>query len=635
MINKINYSNLRKKIGKYHIFMLIYILSGIASSYLSYNYKLNREHIGIIFIIGSILSIYVSRNFPPTSENYQNIKGWSVYFFKISLIVWISLAILSIIIFSNSRKEYYLPLIYFLTISLMATIISMQILIPKNLSKFVVIIIFIEIIILSTILNASFIYLFSSPYGNDSLIHIGYISSISNTGNIDSYGYAGQYHEYPLYHILFAETMMLSNIDNDMALLVFGLIQVIILLFVLIMSSRLFNIKAGLLSVLVISLATYLLIPKYTHFTGSFAIIFFMIFLYFLLFRSDPIFSISVSNLIIFIGLNFIHPLIPIIIIFTIFIVIFGEKILKLTDVKMKNSFIFLNIILMLYQWTRSTKGGILVTISESIKSIFEGRSVTQATLSQFYSRVDIILYELGYIILVLFGIVGALAYLKPSTAKQKTVRIQEKGILLSIITLVFVPIPYFLALIFPNSLPARWFPYIEVLVGIFAGGILTAYYKDLSKYKFMIFIIMFILIFFLITSPIANPNSQLYSKELATRSGLTMSEEEGITFAKINYGNDSVRGNSKYAYFFYGFYPNDTQRIIDPRDNNTFSDGLLMIRDYDMDKGFTIPLWGKKGLLLDIVYPTPQFLSDLDAKKKIYDSQSVNMYLNADRFDK
>lgn len=621
---------MREKIGIFHIFILIYIISGIASVYLSYVHKLNREHIGIIFIIGSILSFYVSRNFPPISENYQNIK--SSYFFKISLIIWISLAILSIIIFSKYRQNYYLPLIYFLAISLMATIISMQILIPKNLSKFVVIIIFIEIIILSTILNASFIFLFSSPYGNDSLIHIGYISSILNTGNIESYGHAGQYHEYPLYHILFAETIMLSNIDNNMALLVFGLIQVIILLFVLIMSQRLFNIKAGLLSVLMISLATYLLIPKYTHFTGSFAIIFFMIFLYFLLFRSDPIFSISVSNLIIFIGLNFIHPLIPIIIIFTIFIVVFGKKIFKLSDIKMKNSFIFLNIILMLFQWARTTKGGISEMINESIRSIFEGRSVTQATLSQFYSRIDIILYELGYIILVLLGIVGALAYLKTFATKQKLVSTQEKGILLSIITLTFVPLPYFLALIFPNNLPARWFPYIEVLVGIFAGGILTAYYKDLSKYKFMIFIIMSILIFFLITSPIANPNSQLYSKDLSTRSGLTISEEEGITFAKINYGNDSVRGNSKYTYFFYEFYPNDTKRIIDPRDNKTFSDGLLMIRDYDMNKGFTIPLWGKKGLLYDIVYPTPQFLNDLGAKKKIYDSQSVNMYLNADK---
>ncbi len=622
-INKINYSNLRKKI--YHVFILIYIISGIASAYLSYTHKLNREHIGVIFIIGSILSFYVSRNFPPISEKYQNIKSWPEYFFKISLIVWISLAILAIIIFSYYRQNYYLPLIYFLAISLMATIISMQILIPKNLSKFIVIIIFSEIIILSTILNASFIFLFSSPYGNDSLIHIGYISSILNTGNIESYGHAGQYHEYPLYHILFAETIMLSKIDNNMALLVFGLIQIIILLFVLIMSQRLFNIKAGLLSVLIISLATYLLIPKYTHFPGSFAIIFFMIFLYFLLFRSEPIFSILVSNLIIFIGLQFIHPLIPIIIIFTIFIVVFGKKIFKLSDIKIKNSFIFFNIILMLYQWMRLTKGGILAIISGSIKSIFEG-SVTQATLSQFYSRIDIILYELGYIILVLLGIVGALVYLK---SFEKKVRIQEKGILLSIITLTFVPLPYFLALIFPNSLPARWFPYIEVLVGIFAGGILTAYYKDLSKYKFMIFIIMSILIFFLITSPIANPNSQLYSKDLSTRSGLTISEEEGITFAKTNYGNNSVRGNSKYTYFFYEFYPNDTKRIIDPRDNKTFSDGLLMIRDYDMDKGFTIPLWGKKGLLYDIVYPTPQFLNDLSAKKKIYDSQSVNMYLN------
>lgn len=518
----------------------------------------------------------------------------------------------------------------------MGVIISMQILVPKMLSKFTVCMIFIEIIILSTILNGSFLLLFPTPYGNDSLVHIGYISNIMNTGNIDGYSIIGKYHEFPIYHILFAETMLTSNIDNNVALLVLGVVQILILLFILIICGRLFNIKAGLLSTLLISLATYLLVPRYTHFTGSFAVIFFMIFLYFLLFHSDSkIFSMSVLNLIMLITLNFIHPLTPIIIIFTILIVYFSYNILKLSSFRMKISFIFLNINLMLFQWTRSSqKGSILSTFVGSMESVFEGgRSTTRATLSPFYNWTDVVTYELGPIILILFGIAGALIFIRSDLQnlwkEGKTIYIQEKKILLSVATLIFIPLPYFLALIYPNSLPARWFPYIEVLAGIFAGAVLATYYDDLSRYKFRyaIFIIIFVLIFFLITSPIANPNNKLYSEELSGRSALTASEDQGIRFAKTNNINNSVRGNSKYIYYYYGQIFDNRSKLIDPRDARTFSNGLILVRSYDIDKGFVIPFTSSKGLLLEVVPPTEQFLDALNVKNKIYSSQSVNIY--------
>jgi len=242
------------ELNLYHYFILIYVFAGILSVFLSFKHKLNREDVGIVFLIGSFLSLYVYRNFRQTGENSQ-ISG-KAHFLKFSLIVWICIAVFSIYMFLNSRQNYFLPLIYFLSISLMAVIISMQILIPERLSKFAVCMIFIEIVILSTILNGSFLSLFPTPYGNDSLVHIGYISYIMNTGNTDGYSAIGKYHEFPIYHILFAETMLISNIDNNMVMLVFGVVQTLILLFVLIVCGRLFNIKAGLLSTLLISLAS-------------------------------------------------------------------------------------------------------------------------------------------------------------------------------------------------------------------------------------------------------------------------------------------------------------------------------------------------------------------------------------------
>ena len=623
------------KLRAYHYFILAYVFAGVLSIILSFKHKLNREDVGIVFLIGSFLSLCVARNVLQTGENSQTSER--THFLKASLVVWICLAVFSIYTFLNSRQDYYLPLIYFLSISLMAVIISMQILIPKKLSKFAICIMFVEIIILSTILNGSFLLLFPTPYGNDSLVHIGYISYIMNTGNIDGFSAIGKYHDFPIYHILFAETMLMSNIDNSVAVLVFGFVQTLILLFVLIVCGRLFNIKAGLLSALLISFATYLLVPKYTHFTGSFAVIFFVIFLYFLLFHSDSkIFSMSVCYLIVLIALNFIHPLIPIIIIFTIFIMLAGKHLFKFSF-RMKTSFVALNIILILFQWTRSTqKGDMLSTFVGSMESALDGgrRSITQATTSLFYNRIDIVMYELGNIVLILFGIAGALTFLRPDNLNNlwkegKVVCIQEKKILLSLVTLIFIPLPYFLAMIYPNSLPARWFAYIDVLAGIFAGGILVTYYNGLSRYKFRyaIFVIMFVLIFFSITSPTANPNSQLYSRNLSNRFALTASEDQGIRFVKINHINNSVRGNSEYIYYYYGQIFDNRSRLIDPRDVRTFNNGLILIRNYDMDTGFVIPLFGSKGLQREVIFPTQQFISTLYNKSKIYSSQSVNIY--------
>lgn len=179
--------------------------------------------------------------------------------------------------------------------------------------------------------------------------------------------------------------------------------------------------------------------------------------------------------------------------------------------------------------------------------------------------------------------------------------------------------------MIYPQSLPARWFPYIEIFASLFAGFSIYIIFNNLSKskYKYILILLTSVLIFFLVSNPVINPNSQLYVSEISTRSGLTSSEIDASNF--INQYSDikTIKGNSKFIAFVN---INSThENYIDPDEG--FMSGLNVIRDYDIEKGFTIPLFGAKGKLLDFIYPGEEFFELMDMSNKVYNNGNLTMY--------
>jgi len=161
----------------------------------------------------------------------------------------------------------------------------------------------------------------------------------------------------------------------------------------------------------------------------------------------------------------------------------------------------------------------------------------------------------------------------------------------------------------------------------MFAGVAILLIFQKLSKYKFITVLISAITIFFMITSPIVNPNNQLYAKELSGRSALIQSEIEAAEF--INWLNPrEIHANSKYIYFInmnYGDYKN----LINPDKPDTYRSGLVILRNYDLEKGFTIPLFGAKGKLLEVIYPSEEFYKFLNNSIKMYENGEVRIYYN------
>jgi len=326
--------------------------------------------------------------------------------------------------------------------------------------------------------------------------------------------------------------------------------------------------------------------------------------------------------------INLMHPILAFIVAFTLIILYGLARIIRsmgIIDVR----YVIVSIFLMLLQYIRPIPGqeSLFSVFVSQITSILNGfGSATQATLSPLYNWGDILLYDLGFALLMAFGICGALLILKMSEKNKFEVNnLKDRRILFSSVALILVPIPFVLTLIIPNSLPDRWFVFITVFLGFFAAITLYLYARLLNKYAFLVIIVIQSIIFFSITTPISNQNSQIYSEDLSSRFSNTLSEMKAIDFFKNMVNVTTISANSLFLRPINISLFTD-EHFLDPT-KTAYKDQVLIVRNYDMDKGFTIPLWGEQGLLLKTIYPTKDFIAYTDHVDKFYENGEVRAF--------
>lgn len=621
----------------YNTFVLSYILGGLIAIIISNVYGFNREVIGVVILLGAIIPFFLQIKPQLYNQICCGDENYSVSNFnKIAFIIWLCLSLLSVVISSYSKNDYHLPLIYFIVIVSAILIISLQIFHSNGVRKYEVYLILFEIILISLIIATSYIYLFPEAYGNDSSYHVNYITSILESGNIGNY--EGYYVNYPFYHILYSNTLLISNTSIKFVQFMLAFVQIIFLLFIFTISNRLFNHEIALLSTLLASISTNLIVPRYMHFPGTFTSIFFVliIFLYFSQYVQNRNDVVHMKSLLIFsfLALVFSHPLTPAITIGALFTFFVTIKLLKFTNIKFNVSLMLITIILTIMRWMQTTKTGqnLFSNFVLSIKNAFEkdsniSESVSQATLTSLYDFKEILLYDLGFVMILFLGIIGAFLILK-LYYHNKFDWTGEKRFVLAVTTLVFVPIPYALAIVYPQSLPARWFPFIEIFSTIFAGVALYSIFQNMknSNLKYVIHLMIIFIVFFSITSPIANPNNHIYSTNVSTRAALMQSEINAANFVNTFIDESTIRGNSKYLHFINRDIAN-TNHFINPLLNQSYQKGTIVIRDEDLDKGFIIPLYGSKNKLLDIISPNDIFNETLNGCNNMYYNKEVNIY--------
>ena len=87
----------------------------------------------------------------------------------------------------------------------------------------------------------------------------------------------------------------------------------------------------------------------------------------------------------------------------------------------------------------------------------------------------------------------------------------------------------------------------------------------------------------------------------------------------------EQLKGNSK---FISNVIPNSTMKqYVNPEKPDTYNSGLIVLRQYDLKKGFTIPLFGANKKLLDIIYPNEEFYKYINSTNEIYDNGDLYIY--------
>lgn len=611
----------------------MYIIGGFSATILSYINHFNKEYVGIAFVIGAILAILLLKMGNNKVELNSVSKGLSKNNFKILTIIFLVSCIALILVF-YSIQNYYLPLQYFIILSIGSFAIISQILLSSDISNFRQKAILSEILLLSTITFASFLFLFPSPYGNDAPYHVEFINQILNSGYLPL---QGQYENYPVYHLLFVANVLLAKIASfKLVQFVLLLIQLIFVLFIFSLSKRFFNPKVALISTLIVSFCPYLSQAKYMYFPGSFSAIFFILAFYLIFRGGGNDLRYSLLLIVTLITLILSHPMTPVILMLAFFIILIDSKLETKRKLLSFSAILFVGVSTLAW-WMKPSPviaGNLFSYMVFSIKNAVETvdySAVGRATLSSVVNPTSIMLTDLGYIIIITLSIIGAIYLLGNYSNKENDTFYNNKSIL-AIITLIFIPIPYFLTMAYPQSLPNRWFPFIEAFASIFAGYAVFLLFETLvdkkQVYKFVgIFSVTF-LIFLLVSNPVINPNSQLYANDLSVRSALTTSELSAVSFTDLYSNINEVKGNSKYLAFAY--QNTSSKNFIDPSDPKTYSNGTIIVRSYDLKKGFTIPLYGSKGALLKIIGPPKEFFDYLNKSNEIYNNGNLQMYSKA-----
>lgn len=623
---KLRYGDASRFQLAYRVILLGYIVGGFFAIALSVLYGFNRAQIGFAFLVGGILSFaVVTRDWIDCDSYEASPTRRTSNFVTMGFILWMLLIVISIILYRFSSGRYYTPIGCFVTTSVAATVIAAQVLMPRRLSRREIHVILSEIMILSILVGAMSLLLFSQPYGNDAGYHAGFIESIVSSGTINNYP-DGNYQNYPVYHIMFASLELTVGIDLKTAELAAVVLQVLFTLFVFSLARSHTNTRVALMSMLIVTLSPELIRPRYELFPSSFAVIF-LILLVFLLLR--PGLMSATRSMLLLLTLVLIvltHPLIPVIA-FVIIIMIYSiSRFLRVRHAQITLAPVLLTLLLTFTSWMRPVgmHGDLISTMVVSLRSALGSTdyaaSINQVTLSSRYGWFDVMLYDMGFTILIALGSMGAFIALSRCRVGNPLHHVNGKFCILSLATLLIIPIPFVLALAYPQSLPSRWFPIIEVCAGIFAGStiaFLGARMKRSITRSFLI-VVVGLLIFFMISSPVANPNSHIYSTEIVNRSAVTQSEFAAAEF--IN-GLHASQVSASWKYFSM----NVTDHI-NPDDPSTYSSGLIVIRDYDLAKGFIVNSISAN--LTDIVRPNQQLFQFLNNTNQILDIGTAKGYL-------
>jgi len=608
---------------------LLLLLSGSIVITVSIYYGLNKAHIGAALIIPVLLywlykNLHIEQNWLFYSSNINNKNSTTSRIIALALFITLLAAILA---WQQTNIPYHRPLTFFLLVSAAAGLITAHIFLHNINIKNIVLV---ETILLGVLIRASLYFLFPTVWGNDPFFHISNIETIIAEGFLPKE--MDTYVSFPYFHILITSLAQILGCSIKTAYFIPTTIGVAVsALFAFLLGNKLATNEIGLLSALLIVLAPYHILWDTWIIPMSLGVPFATMLLYLILCMSNKSRKIEISILIIFLSLSLvlIHTVASFVVWLIYLLVIIGNRLIsRFKEIRFTPPSSNISYTLMLlftcslfayWIYANPQESSFFSIVTRSLYNrLYEIDigSASAVTLSAAYNYFSIAVYDLPFTLFLLFGIMGMLVLASGKLSRNTFILV---FVALSIIAMIYGQ--GLVGLI--AALPGRWFVFAEILLVVFAAlGVyfITSAPQAISKKCIASGILIFVFSFSAITTPINNSDSPIYAKELATRSALYESEVKASEFALHLY-EGSVSKGTKYL-VLKG--PN-----IDPRKPESYEEGLIAIRNFDLETGFIIHRYGSENTYSEIVLPTSAFLEHLCLSHVTYKNSEVTMYLN------
>lgn len=531
------------------------VIVGLSILYLSIIGTINQHYIGFAVALASLIYLVLrSRLKEHPLQNFQLSPRQKN---TINIIFFILIIITSFVWYN---QLYSRPLLYFVLVSLLSGLISIEIMFfNKEDSVWPVLF---KIFYLTFIVRMGIYYNFPTIMGYDAYFHVNIAEIISQTGFVPPFEISYQYVNYPILHIFISITKILSFIDiKDALFFSIGLINIISMLFIFIFIKHIAGPRIGFLSVLLICFTSQIIGIGITNITaGSLVICYFLMLLYLLLHGRWQISSLILCQFIMFIMI-FTHQLSIFVVFLTLclfalsillFDTIFTTK-KQLLKFELLALFGLSMILYWMYTPLYNNESFLQVVLGPFFDVLMKGGEHGSDVLIVGYQYVrpffETVMLQTSYLILPFFAIGGIFFWLSHKDGIKFAFAFTAASLFFIVYAVPFLGIG--------NLLTDRWIPFLYIFLGILAAVYIISgidLIKSNRVKSMTIFSIIVIFSFLMVVTPAINKDNPLVAKNTTIRTQFKDNEIDAVkTIKSFHDGLIIVDSDFFSPFFLYG----------------------------------------------------------------------------------
>lgn len=522
-------------------------LCGTGIFYLSLTGRINQPLIGITLIVSSLMYLLMRSRL---KENIlQNFHLYSRQKEILTIIFFVLIIVTSVLWYN---QLYSRPFIYFLVVSLLSGLISIEIILLSKEDN--VWPILFKIFFMTLVLRMGIYYNFPSIMGYDAYFHTNMANLISTTGIVPPFEISGKYVNYPILHIFIAITKIISFITiKDAVFFSIGIISIICTLFLFIFVNRYAGPRVGLLSTLIFCITTQIIVTGITNITaGSLVLCYFLMLMCLLIDRERHPHTLLLCLIIMF-TIVITHQLSSFVVFISLFLFTFSlllyEHVFMIKNKKISlKLFLALFGITLIFYWIYTPMyqnisffEGVLSPLIDLFTTGGKyGNDLLITGHDYFRPYYETVFLQISYLILPLFGIAGIFFWLSRKDEVKFSIAFTAG-------TLFFI-IYAFPLLGSRDLLTDRWMPFLLLFLCTVAAAFILSgieVIKSNMAKLVTIFIILTLFSFFMISPPEINKDNPLVAKNQTVRNQFTYSEMEAADTLSAIHGKRIITDSS------------------------------------------------------------------------------------------